>query len=120
MIVVRLPFPPSLNRIYKTRRGQTGMYLSAEGKAYKELVKLIVIREKITTLFGRLNVFVTVHAPDNRSRDIMNLEKISSDALQDAGVFKNDNQIDSYQIVRGATKPPVGELIVVITEEKRG
>ena len=115
MIILTLPFPPSLNRIYRTRGGLRGVYLTKEGRDYKEAVAEIVAGMGVQSMTQRLHMFITAYMPDKRRRDIMNLEKITCDALQAAGVFDDDSQIDSFQIVRSGIKKG-GELAVVITE----
>ena len=47
-----------------------------------------------------LKVEVHAYMPDKRRRDIMNLEKTSSDALTRAGFWLDDTLIWDYRIVR--------------------
>jgi Holliday junction resolvase RusA-like endonuclease len=49
---------------------------------------------------GRLAVFYAFYPPDRRRRDIANYEKQATDALQAAGVFLDDEQIDFIWLVR--------------------
>ena len=49
---------------------------------------------------GKLSVAILASPPDNKRRDLDNLLKSLLDALQHAGVYKDDNQIDQLQIAR--------------------
>jgi Holliday junction resolvase RusA-like endonuclease len=51
---------------------------------------------------GRLGVTILLHPPDYRDRDIDNLVKPMLDALEKAGVYENDSQVDAIAVVRGS------------------
>lgn len=112
VIHLRLPFPPSWNHLYGQRGSQK--YLKPAGKAYKQAVAEIVAEQRIETIEGSVAVFVRAFMPDKRRRDIMNLEKILSDSLTNAGVWLDDYQIDDFRIVRGPVEKG-GRVEVVIT-----
>lgn len=56
---------------------------------------------------------ITANAPDLRKRDLDNLLKQTLDALQHAGIFKDDGQIDQILIRRGI-KASAGNLEISI------
>ena len=56
---------------------------------------------------------VTLYPKDRRKQDIDNRIKALWDALADAGVFDNDEQIDVLMVQRGAIKKG-GSCLVVI------
>jgi crossover junction endodeoxyribonuclease RusA len=58
---------------------------------------------------------VVAVAPDNRCRDLDNILKALQDALQDAGVYNDDHQIDDLRVTRTAPQKP-GWVDVDITE----
>jgi Holliday junction resolvase RusA-like endonuclease len=62
-------------------------------------VQNIVVDAK-AKIEGRLAVFYAFYPPDRRRRDIANYEKQATDALQAAGVFLDDEQIDFIWLVR--------------------
>lgn len=81
---------------------------------YREKVAALV--GQATPLEGRLSVKLYAYPPDQRKRDLDNLAKATFDALQAAGVIKDDSQIDKLYIERRA---PVkgGSVLVHIAEE---
>lgn len=99
-----LPWPPSANRYWRhptTGRLAGRHLLSAEGRAYRETVAGIVRARKFgEPLVGRLFMDVMAYPPDKRRRDLDNLLKALQDALQHAGVYRDDSQIDALQVTR--------------------
>lgn len=114
MIILELPWPPSLNHLYGVQKNGR-RFIKQAGVEFKSRVCELVAEQKIKTLTGRVSVFIEAHMPDRRRRDLMNLEKIVSDSLTAAGVWNDDEQIDDFRIVRsGIIKS--GKLIVLIQE----
>jgi crossover junction endodeoxyribonuclease RusA len=69
-------------------------------------------------LFGctdRLRVELSVTPPDNRRRDLDNLLKATLDAMQIAGVYYDDSQIDELLVIRRPVRKGEGELIVSLS-----
>lgn len=62
---------------------------------------------------GRLAVRVTVCPPDNRRRDLDNVQKALLDALAKGGAYRDDSQIDRLVVERGPVTPG-GKVLVVI------
>ena len=70
-------------------------------------------------MLGRLYVTITAYQPDNRRRDLDNLPKAILDALQHAGVYEDDSQIDELRIGRGLDKEsPRVEVAIEETERE--
>jgi crossover junction endodeoxyribonuclease RusA len=95
-----LPLSPSVNHYYVRNRGG-GVRISDAGQAFRWEVLQAVKRSKMPTLEGRLWMVVRVCPSSKRVQDIANREKALSDALQVAGAFVNDEQIDDIQLKRG-------------------
>lgn len=117
MIILTLPYPPSLNTIW--RRVGSKTLLSAAGRAYRLAVAQVVAQHKGAfgpPLPGRLRVTIHVHAPDKRRRDLDNLPKAINDALTHAGLWVDDSQIDRLLIERGNIYPPEGGVVVHVDE----
>ena len=109
-----LPWPPSVNHYWRRLGNRT--LVSAEGRRYRQAAGAAV-RLQVRTLSCtcRLGVQIVVHPPDRRERDLDNLLKAPLDALQYAGVYARDSQIDDLHIKRGSIEPG-GELLVGIRE----
>ena len=110
MLVLDLPLPPSVNHYW----GQHGhrRYVSKAGVAFKALVSNYVIEYRVPKLgTARLAMTVVLFPKDRRKQDIDNRIKALWDALADAGVFDNDEQIDVLIIHRGEIKKGGGCLV---------
>lgn len=116
MIVLNLPFPPSVNTYY--RRGAHATYMSKQGREYKKAVA-DYISESNTPKLGsaRLYLEVVLWPKDKRKYDIDNRVKALLDSLQDAGVFDDDEQIDQINVYRGIGERKGGQARVLISTE---
>ena len=114
MIFLNLPFPPSVNSYRTVYRGM--MRLSKEGRQFKAAVADYVVEYKVPKLGdSKLRISMVLFPRDKRKIDIDNRIKSVLDALQDAGVFDDDFQVDELSIVRG--KPIKGGAIRVMIEQ---
>ena len=107
MVILDLPLPPSVNHYW----GQHGhrRYVSKAGVAFKTQVSDYVIEYRVPKLgTARLAMTVVLFPKDRRKQDIDNRIKALWDALADAGVFDNDEQIDTLFIERGEIKKDGG------------
>lgn len=88
--------------------------VSADGKKYRRRVHQAALVHRFPR-FGaaRLRVVVEAYVPDNRRRDLDNVFKASLDALQSAGVYDDDGQIDDLRIIR-KHRHENGALVVCI------
>jgi crossover junction endodeoxyribonuclease RusA len=71
---------------------------------------------RVKPFLGALSVEVEVHPPDNRRRDIDNVQKALLDALQHGGAYADDSQIIRLTIEK---RPPVegGKTLVRIRND---
>ena len=91
--------PPSVNHYWGTRGNRR--YISKEGIAFRQEVALISRGKRIE---GRLQLYVELTASNKRRWDLDNRIKSLQDALQHAGVYEDDAQIDrlvAYRMVVG-------------------
>ena len=97
MIELNFPYPPSVNN-YWGFRGST-RFLTKTANDFKLLVNIASKRAR----FGddKVSIEVLLHAPDRRRRDIDNVLKPLLDALEAAGVFDDDSQVDQLMVSRG-------------------
>ena len=116
-----LPFPPSVNGYWRTapikgRGGKTAMrtMISKKGRQYRRLVAFEVVSQRAAK-FGdqRLAVTVVANPPDRQRRDLDNLSKSLLDALEHAGLYADDKQIDRLLLERGEIQAP-GSVEVTI------
>ena len=117
MIVLELPFPPSVNTYY--RRGAHSTYMSKAGREYKQAVAEYIASGDFPK-FGdkRLCVSMVIWPRDRRVFDLDNRLKSVLDSIQDAGLFHSDSQVDELCIYRGSHIVPGGSIKVMIEEIK--
>lgn len=111
-----MPWPPSLNRLYRSVRG--GVILSQAAKSYYERIGQMVLVERIPRypLCGRLSVIAKFHAPDARLRDMDNLWKALLDSLVKSGVIADDHLIKTKLGTMEKPSPPDGFVTLRIVE----
>lgn len=99
MLDLELPYPPSINHYW--RRVGPRTLISREGRRFRQRVMAILAAMGIRPLAGRLAVQVQIFPPDNRRRDIDNVQKALLDALQHGGAYDDDSQIVRLSIEKG-------------------
>lgn len=92
-----LPWPPSVNHYWGVR-GKV-RFLTKRGKEFRQAVAEAVAEAGIK-MTGRLFVAVALYPPNRIRRDIDNSMKALFDALQHAGCYDDDEQIDKMLVVR--------------------
>ena len=109
-----LPFPPSMNTYWRNFRGRT--VISKNGREFREAVTQFVIDNNIPK-FGdkKLKLTLILRPRDKRKIDIDNRIKAVLDALEHAGVFDDDFQVDHIEMIRG--NQIKGGLLHVVIEE---
>lgn len=113
MITLTLPLGPTINHYFARSGNRT--YLPASVKEYRKEVADIVAAAGKETLTGRLSVFAAIHPRSRRKTDLDNYAKAMQDALTHAGVFLDDEQIDSLHLVR--REPIKGGKVTVVIQE---
>lgn len=94
MIMLKLPFPPSVNTYWRNYKGR--IVLSDKGRSYKNTVKEFFDIDIKHTPFGKndeLKVFLDLYPGDKRRRDVDNYSKSVLDALESTSLYGNDNQV---------------------------
>jgi len=124
VVTLRLPWPPSVNHYWRhVVIGQHAqVYIATAGKRFRTDVLAAWLATPRPRLTGRLAVEILATQPDRRKRDIDNLLKALLDALQHAGVFGDDNQVDRLTVARAGVESPgcVEVRIAVIGESEGG
>ena len=91
MLEFELPYPPSVNHYFRMVQGR--MLISREGRLFRQRVCAILAASGVQALAGPLAVQIEVYPPDNRRRDIDNVQKALLDAMQHGGAYHDDSQI---------------------------
>jgi Holliday junction resolvase RusA-like endonuclease len=89
-ITIKIPFPPSVNRLWNTTK--TGrMHRTPKYREWQEEAGWVV-REQVRgkSISGEYTIEIIAVKPDKRRRDLGNLEKAISDLLQEVGVIEDD------------------------------
>ncbi len=94
------------------RRGPHATYLSKTGKDFKLAVEERVAASGAKKITGRLFVAIALSSPTRRAYDVDNRIKACLDALQDAGVFDDDEQIDELRVVRQAPRGDYARVLI--------
>lgn len=113
MIVMQLPWPPSVNKMWRNVKGRA--ILSRAGREYRQFVESQAWEQdrRAWPLKGRLRVSVTAFPPDRRKRDLDNILKSLLDALGHIGAYGDDSQIDRLLVQRAE----LGGFVQVEIEE---
>lgn len=118
-----LPWPPTVNGMWRTtgtgRKQRT--YLTDEGKNYKSTVAAICRQSghMIYAAGDRLGYVLLLHPPDRRRRDASNYVKCVEDALTEAGVWPDDEQVDWF-VVKKMERIPGGRAVITIVLAEGG
>lgn len=89
---ITVPYPRASGN-QKTRLGASGVYSTAEARAYDLAVKQVVVSSRWNghPLDAHIEVHFDVWPPDKKNRDSDNVEKVLKDALTKAGFWTDDS-----------------------------
>ena len=89
-------------------------FLKKEAHEFRGVVQDAAV-EANAKISGRIAIFVALYAPTKRKYDLDNRIKALLDALEHAGVFLNDEQIDFIWVVR--REPIQGGMCKIVLVE---
>jgi crossover junction endodeoxyribonuclease RusA len=125
MIVLKLPYPPSMNAYWLASGHRR--YISKRGMKFKQAVVDYVQEYNISKLGNiPLEIEIWLHPRSKQLMDIDNCVKPILDACQDAGIFDDDVQVEELLVKRGFSKKGGGctvfidELTRAATETQLG
>jgi Holliday junction resolvase RusA-like endonuclease len=91
MITLVLPFPPSVNRLWRTTKGG-GMYRSKQYSEWRtRAMWQISAQARGRHVSGTYKLTIHAVRPDKRKRDLGNLEKAVSDILVSQNIVEDDS-----------------------------
>jgi crossover junction endodeoxyribonuclease RusA len=111
-----LPWAPSINHYWRRVRHRT--IISREGRRFRKEVCALLNGGDVPRkppAGGRIALAMDAFPPDRRRRDLDNLQKPLLDALEHAGVYFDDSQIDLL-VTRRMTVQPDGLIAVHIED----
>ena len=114
MTTLTLPYPPSVNHYW--RKWHNRMVISREGRAYRKDVRALLAtagQGGKPPDDGSIALAMDAFPPDRRRRDLDNIQKPLLDALEHAGLYADDSQIDVLLTQRRKVTPG-GQVIVRI------
>lgn len=88
MVELRLPYPPSANRLW--RRAGHVMHKSAHYVAWLQDAGWLAKAQKPKRIVGAYKLTIQARRPDKRRRDLDNLIKPTNDLLASIGVVSDD------------------------------
>tara|TARA_R110000868_G_scaffold125116_1_gene330759 strand:- start:426 stop:767 length:342 start_codon:yes stop_codon:yes gene_type:complete len=96
VITLVLPYPPTVNHMYRRARGH--LALTPEALAFRHAVRMIAMVQGVTPIIGPVAVFLDVYRPRRRG-DLDNLLKATLDALNGIA-YRDDEQVEQINAVR--------------------
>lgn len=100
---LELPYPPSVNRYWRTWQGR--ILISEQGRTYRLDVQLVALALGSPCIEGRLGIRIWLYPPDRRRRDCDNPLKGLLDSLTHAAVYADDSQIERLTVQRYGPTP---------------
>jgi crossover junction endodeoxyribonuclease RusA len=93
-MVLSIPYPPSINHYW--RRVGPRTLISREGRTFRRNVCALLGGggPRKPPSGGRIALAMDAFPPDRRRRDLDNIQKPVLDALEHAGIYEDDSQID--------------------------
>ena len=113
MITLVLPYPPTVNHMYRRARGH--LALTPEALAFRHAVRMIAMVQGVTPITGPVAVFLDVYRPRRRG-DLDNLLKATLDSLNGVA-YRDDQQVEQITAVRYDDKraPRIEVSVVTLT-----
>lgn len=89
-LLIKLPFPPSVNSLYTNQRGGKKRVKSTKYNQWCKFAKECLKKQNTTRFTGKTIVMIGLPKPDNRVRDAQNYMKAITDLLVDFGILQDD------------------------------
>ena len=115
MTTLTLPYPPTANHLFGNRKG--GRYRTKAYDAWIAEAMWAVARQNPAVVHGPYLLTIIARRPDNRRRDIANLEKPLSDLLVKAGVVRDDCDAAAIHLAWSPLPPGPATVSITITPQ---
>jgi Holliday junction resolvase RusA-like endonuclease len=115
MTTLTLPFPPTVNNLFRNVPGK-GRVRTGHYRLWLQEAALLLRAQRAPSLKGSYRLTISAVRPDNRRRDIANLEKAVSDCLVHAGVIEDDHMAQSILLMWSDSAPIKGGAITIHLE----
>lgn len=96
MMTLTLPYPPTVNHMYRRARGH--LALTPEALAFRHAVRMIAMMQDVRPITGPVAVFIDVYRPRRRG-DLDNVLKAVLDALNGIA-YRDDEQVEQINANR--------------------
>lgn len=93
-VKITVPMPPSVNKLFANVPGK-GRVKTRAYRAWIEEAGWEVKRQRPSKVTGRFHISIACKRPDNRRRDVANLEKALTDLLVRLKVIPDDAMAES-------------------------
>lgn len=97
MVAVNLPWPPSVNRLWRYKGKQ--VYRDPKYVAWIREAGWVIKSQKLKKISGPFRAEIVLTPPDKRKRDLDNIIKATLDLFQTMEIIEND-QLCHHLIVR--------------------
>lgn len=120
-----LPYPPSVNHYYgwNTRTVPPIRYIGKKGKLHRlETARALIEQNMANIQFKKrdsVTLKISIHAPDNRRRDVDNILKCTLDSLQCNGILEDDNIVSVLHVYRSSPSKENPRIFVTIRHNDR-
>jgi crossover junction endodeoxyribonuclease RusA len=115
---LELPYPPSTNTYWRSKRGTTRKYISEKGVAFLSEVQSIIEQSGLCLNIDHcVALEIKLYPPDLRRRDIDNTLKATFDSLEKSGLIKDDCLITMLNIEK-LEKVKGGKMLIKISSLK--
>lgn len=122
-ITLKLPIPPSLNVAYRNVIGRGRVKTKAYRDWQAEAQMLALLQSGNKSIAGPYAFHMLVERPDNRRRDLGNLEKLAHDLCVAMGLVEDDCLCQSIRL-EWRDGPPVADatatIFLIATKERSG
>lgn len=119
MTTIELPFPPSVNRIWRQNRQRGGVYLDARYKTWKRAAdnEFLAHKREWEPVKGPFRATITLDQAHRGRSDLDNRIKVLFDWAQRVGLIEQDNLCEGLHVRWG--KAASGCRIVLTAVSRR-